>query len=410
MLPALLLAAMPAWAGTLTVDVLDVGQGDAILLQSPAGKRVLIDAGTGKEDVVPMLRARGIDKLDLVIASHAHADHIGGMDEVLEAVPVKIYVDQGMPHTTGTYTKVMGLVESKGAAYKPGKRGVAFNLDDGIRIELLAPFEPPLSGTRSDLNSNSVVVRLTKGDQCMLFTGDSEEPTEHMLLQKGLEPCQVLKVAHHGSGHSSTQHFLDTVKPEVALISCGVDNKYKHPYPETLERLARVGAAVYRTDELGTIRVKTDGTSIQVVPLGKETGARRPMDPDWTPPPAKTVLRAGEPPPEAQPPARNKTVLAPAAPAAASVAPVLVTKAPVTRPEKVVLGGGKLDLNAATAAQLDALPGIGPAKAQAIIAFRESNGPFTSLDQLDAVPGIGPATIAGLRARIVIAPADGAME
>ena len=260
----LLLGALAAKAGTLTVDVLSVGQGDAIILQSPAGKTVLIDAGTGKKDVVPMLRARGIDRIDLAIASHAHADHIGGMDEVLEALPVRVYVDQSMAHTTATYKKVMALVESTGAAYKPGDRGVAFNLDDGIRLELLAPAEPKLRGTRSDFNSNSVVVRVTKGDQCMLFTGDAEEPTEAMLLQKGLEPCDVLKVAHHGSGHSSTQRFLDALQPRYAIISCGKDNKYKHPYPETLERLERAGAKVYRTDTQGTIRVMMDGKSLRI--------------------------------------------------------------------------------------------------------------------------------------------------
>jgi len=363
---ALLLASLAALAGTLTVDVLDVGQGDAILLRSPAGKTVLIDAGTGKRDVVGMLRSRGIEKLDLAIATHAHADHIGGMDEVLEAVPPRVYVDQGMAHTTATYSKVMDLVESSGAAYKPGDRGVVFNLDDGIRLELLGPMEPRLRGTRSDLNSNSVVVRVTKGERCMLFTGDAEEPTEQMLIQKGLEPCDVLKVAHHGSGHSSTQRFLDAVQPRFAIISCGKDNRYKHPYPETLERLARAGATVYRTDLQGTVRVTTDGQSIEVVPLGPEDGG----------------IRAA-----AATPAALRPGVAPLAPGAPP--------------------GTRLDLNSATAEQLDALPGIGPSKATAIIRWRESHGPFTSIEQLDDVPGIGPATIAGVRERVALGPDGG---
>lgn len=363
---ALLLSSFAALAGTLTVDVLDVGQGDAILLRSPAGKTVLIDAGTGKRDVVPMLRARGLDKLDLAIATHAHADHIGGMDEVLAAVPPRVYVDQGMAHTTATYSKVMDLVESSGAGYKPGARGVVFNLDDGIRLELLGPMEPRLRGTRSDLNSNSVVVRVTKGERCMLFTGDAEEPTEQMLIQKGLEPCDVLKVAHHGSGHSSTQRFLDAVQPEVAIISCGRDNKYKHPYPETLERLARVGAKVYRTDLQGTVRVTTDGKSLDVTALGPEQGD------------------GGN-----------------ASAALAVPRPAFDESAPVAD------AGTRLDLNSATARQLDALPGIGPSKAAAIIRWRESHGPFTSIEQLDDVPGIGPATLAGLRGRVSLSPEGG---
>lgn len=426
----LLLGTLVAGAGTLTVDVLSVGQGDAIIVQSPAGKTVLIDAGTGKQDVVPMLRARGIDKIDLAIASHAHADHIGGMDEVLEALPVRVFVDQAMAHTTGTYTKVMGLVESRGVAYKPGDRGVSFNLDDGIRLELLAPAEPKLRGTRSDLNSNSVVVRLTKGDHCMLFTGDAEEPTEQMLLQKGLEPCDVLKVAHHGSGHSSTQRFLDALQPRHAIISCGKDNKYKHPYPETLERLERVGAAVYRTDTQGTIRVMTDGTNLRISALGQEDGGERPMPTgemqraegarggrrllagggrgrgDGDDPPGPDGLEAAHTDDAAPPVAlavrpspprvRPEPPQAPIGGTEPVAAQALATRA--HRPS----AGGMLDLNAATAGQLDALPGIGPGKAEAIVNWRDRNGPFTSIDQLDDVPGIGPATVAGLRARVEI--------
>lgn len=376
-----------AWAGSLTLEVLDIGQGDALLLRSPAGKVVLIDAGTGNPDVVPMLRARGVTQVDLAIGTHPHADHIGGMDEVLEAFPVRVYMDNGLPHTTATYTRVMSLVESRGVAYKPGLAGQVVNLDDGIRIEVLNPHAPPLSGTRSDLNSNSVVTRVTHGEVCMLLTGDSEEPTEELLVQKGLGPCAILKVAHHGSAHSTTDAFLRAVKPTDAIISAGVDNRYGHPTEEAMDRLKSAGARLHRTDLSGTIRVTSDGRSARIEPLGKEGGA---------PPSAAVVAVAETPAAPARPteavatPPRAAPVLGPTA--------ALLPKGPPT-------GHTPVNLNRATMADLDGLPGIGPARAQAILTFREANGPFRSLADLDAVPGIGPATIAALEGWVTTAEA-----
>jgi competence protein ComEC len=434
MFPAIVLAfvglSLSALAGTMTVDILDVGQGDSILLHTPAGKTVLIDAGTGGRDVVPMLRARGIEKIDLVIASHAHSDHIGGMDEVLEAVPVRVYVDQGMPHTTSTYQKVMRLVEAKNLAYKEGAAGVAFNLDDGIRVELLAPFSPPLRDTRSDLNSNSVVARVTHGKRCFLFTGDSEEPTERMLVQKGLEQCDVLKVAHHGSGHSSTTSFLNAVKPSLALISCGVGNRYKHPRAEALERIERAGATIYRTDQSGTIRVRSDGKNLAVDLLGEEDGTARAWDNEpfkgngtvATVHRAKTNSVAGGPAVSARSGQLGSSD-GPKTPTATATRPMpksegtppqshtsAKTKSPdglAVRPAPVARrrtdgAGATLDLNTATITELDRLPGIGPMKAAAIVQWRTQHGPFTDVGQLDDVPGIGPATLAGLRQRVQI--------
>ena len=254
-----------ALAGMLEVEILDVGQGDSILIKSPAGKLVLIDGGTGNgRSTIDHLSKRNIQEINLMVATHAHADHIGGLDEVLEAIPVKNFLDSGIPHTTQSYRKVMALVESKDIPYIEGKNGRKFRLDDGIVLELLHPQDLALKNTRSDLNSNSVVIRLTHGDNCMLFTGDAEEPTEDALIQKGLEPCSVLKVAHHGSNHSSTDRFLNAVQPEIALISCGKDNRYGHPGEETMEKLHRIGAQIYRTDQLGTIKLISDGKLVKV--------------------------------------------------------------------------------------------------------------------------------------------------
>lgn len=355
----ILLSLWSAFAGTLKVEVLDIGQGDSILLRSPAGKVVLVDAGDGKVSVPDLLKARGVDHIDMVIATHAHADHIGGMDEVLAALPVKVYVDQDMTHTTATYTKVMKLVESKGIAYKPGQVGVTFNLDDNIKIELLSPQPKKLSDTRSDLNANSVVARVTHGDDCLYLSGDSEADTENLLLQKGLKPCEVYKVAHHGSQYSSTAPFLAALKPKIALISAGVGNSYGHPTPEAMERLTAVGATIYRTDEDGSITAESSGHGWTV---STERGAKG----------SKPVAA-----PVVKPPAEAPSNIA-------ELIPKAVTAA-------------RVNINLASATELESLPGIGPTKASAIVTYRGEHGPFTSVDQLDAVPGIGPGTLANIR-------------
>ncbi len=253
------------------MEVLDVGQGDSILIRTPE-KAILIDAGEGEVSVPKLLAERGITVLDLVIGSHPHADHIGGMDDVLDTVTVKNYVDNGLSHTTKTYEAVMQRIEDKGIPYRAGIAEMKFNLDDGAVLELLFPRDKKLSDTRSDLNSNSVVARLTHGKNCFLFTGDSEEPTENALLDAGVTQCDVLKVAHHGSRHSTTSAFLSVVKPKIALISLGVGNRYGHPGDETLARLAAVGAEIYRTDLMGTLTVVSDKSKVRV-----ETGTKAPV-------------------------------------------------------------------------------------------------------------------------------------
>lgn len=387
-----LLAWTQALAGELTVEVLDVGQGDAILITTPAGKRVLIDAGTRRSPVPAMLKRRGIEELNLVIATHAHADHIGSMARVLRQVPPKLYGDQGMPHTTATYTKVMEAVEAQEIRYLTLRTGRVFNLDDDARIEILGPTEPLLTGTRSDLNSNSVVARLTHGDTCFLFTGDAEDPTEHRLLQEGVGPCDVLKVAHHGSAHSTSRAWLEAVRPELAVISVGAENRYGHPDEGTLLRLEKAGARVLRTDLMGTIRLVSDQTSVRVEAVDEGAAVAAWRAEQQADKAATTAVAAVADSPE---PDREVALRA--------LPPDQVPE-PVAR--AVLQNGGRLstagfiDINAATAEQLMSIPGIGPARAQAILRWRDDHGPFTSLDQLDAVPGIGPAMLERLSQRV----------
>lgn len=253
-----------AWAGELTVDVLDVGQGDAILIRG-GGKSVLIDAGDRDASTVEQLTALDVHRLDLVVATHPHADHIGRMPDVLAAFEVGLYLDSGLPHDTQTYRDTMAAVEQRHIPYRTASAGTHLNLGDEAVFTVLFPSGTALTGTRSDLNSNSVVLRLDHGQNSFLFTGDAEEPTERELMRGGLEPVDVLKVAHHGSEHSSTPSFLDAVHPRYALVSVGSGNRYGHPDAACLQRLADAHAMVYRTDLSGDLRVLSDGVDLEVV-------------------------------------------------------------------------------------------------------------------------------------------------
>ena len=355
-----LLLTWAALAGELRVHMLDVGQGDAILIEAPGDKRVLIDAGTGKSGVSDLLKKRGIDSLNLVVATHPHADHIGGMAAVLKTFDVGMYVDNGMTHTTMTYSRTMQALEKRGVNYRAAVVGRTFNVGDEAKLTILHPRQTPLKGTRSDLNSNSVVLRLVHGRVCFLFTGDAEDPTERDLMNRGLKQCDVLKVAHHGSEHSTSDSFLRAVQPQVALISAGSGNRYGHPDPHALRRLERAGVAIHRTDQRGTITVTSNGKTF-------------------------SVTADGEAP-------RNQEASA----EATALKPDDAKPAPTPS-----MAANPVNINTATAAQLDGLPGIGPSKAAAIVGFREQNGPFKNCSDLTAVYGIGAKTVAGLADRCI---------
>lgn len=373
----LLLSYSEALAGTAFVEFLDVGQGDSILVTSPEGKTVLIDAGTGKVDVPQYLSARGIDTLNLMIATHAHADHIGGLDEVLNAVKVNVYLDNGLPHTTQSYSKLMRLVEKQskaGLKYKKANNGQVFNLGAELKLSIIHPQDKSLRGTRSDLNSNSVVIRMQHGDNCFLFTGDAEEPSEHLLVQKGVEPCQVLKVAHHGSNHSSSQSFLNAVKPQIAVISAGYGNRYGHPGKKTLSKLERIGATIYRTDLLGTILIESDGKSLKV---SHDHTVHRPGSAQITRP---ISIQAVE-----------KNIVN-----SISIAtPAVTITTPVNKGDASTVQG--FNFNTANIEQLQSIPGIGPKLSQRILDYRTENGPFKSVEELVNVKGIGPSKMNNIR-------------
>lgn len=243
----------------------DVGQGDSELLQLPNGKNVLIDAGTSEsaKGLVKLLKDLGVSKLDVVIATHPHADHIGGMQKVLENFEIGQYVmprvaDKDVP-TAKLYTNLLTTMKQKNIKATQAKAGLSLMNDSSCKIELLAP----KFAKYKELNNYSAVAMATIGEKKFLFTGDAEKESEQEMLKSGTDlHADVLKCGHHGSKTSSTVAFLKAVSPTAAVISCGRGNDYGFPTQQTLSHLTSIGAKIYRTDEQKTICAHTDGKTI----------------------------------------------------------------------------------------------------------------------------------------------------
>ncbi len=247
----------------LRVSFIDVGQGDSVYIKTPAGRDVLIDGGKrGMGDVVVnYLRNQGVDDIELVIATHPDADHVGGLISVLGSFVVEEVWDPGFEKDTATYRDFVTAVKAEGCPFLHPHRGSAVDIDPYLVEEILNPPET----LYSDSNDSSIVLKIEFGTISFLFTGDIGAQVEGDILAEGFEVSStVLKVAHHGSKYSSALDFLTAVDPEVAVISVGADNPYGHPAQETLDKLASVGAEVYRTDLCGTIVIETDGTTYTV--------------------------------------------------------------------------------------------------------------------------------------------------
>ncbi|NNC19746.1 MBL fold metallo-hydrolase [Corallococcus exiguus] len=280
-------AALPSPApGRLSVYFLDVGQGDAALIVSPTGKTVLIDGGPPEAGTRLAARLRELVKgpLDLVILTHPHLDHLGGLRAAVKAVGARRFMDPGFDHPSEAYRDLLDFVGREvGQVMSPEPNPnspqtlLTVGLGEGVALTVLwprVPQEPFLTSTRSDPNANSIVTKLTYGKTAFLFTGDSEPPTEEVLLQKPVDlTATVLKVAHHGGKHSSTAAFLERVKPQAAVISCGVGNDYGHPSPEVLGRLSDVRARAFRTDQDGEVMAVSDGTTVTLRSTKGSAGA-----------------------------------------------------------------------------------------------------------------------------------------
>ncbi|HYY97267.1 MAG TPA: ComEC/Rec2 family competence protein [Pyrinomonadaceae bacterium] len=266
----------------LQVHVLDVGLGDSILVVAPSGKTVLVDAGptaAGKK-VVEALKRIGVDHLDYFIATHAHADHIGGAVELFKAMNVGRVYYSGYPlKGTREYDDFLKAVQQKNVPLERATPDTpAVDLGDGALLRVLAPTEPffvakDLSAGGNEPNANSVVARLDYGDFSMLLAADAEEQTERRMTERGADfAAKILKVAHHGSKYATSADFLKRGGFKFAIVSTGADNRYGLPAQETLDRMKAAGLRVYRTDMQGEITVTTRGQENDA----KITAAREP--------------------------------------------------------------------------------------------------------------------------------------
>lgn len=256
-------------SGETTVTFLDVGQGDAVLI-CQGGAYCLIDAGTpdAADGLVKHLRAAGVETLDYLVMTHPHADHIGGMPQVLEEIPAKLLI---LPDLTEFQEESAGLERTLAAAADHGvamyvaRDGDIFALGSGTLTVLQAGMAPE-EGEEIDANNLSLCLRYTAGDFAFVDTGDAEEPLEEQLVARygsGLR-ADLLKAGHHGSNTSNTAEFLAAVSPQAVVASCGLDNDYGHPHAEVVDRVASIGADLYRTDRDGAVTVVYDTAGLQV--------------------------------------------------------------------------------------------------------------------------------------------------
>jgi competence protein ComEC len=263
----------------LTIHVLSVGQGDGMALRTPNGRWVLVDAGprlggddAGRRIVVPFLRRQGARALDAVIVSHGHDDHLGGVPAVLARLPAALVLEPGQPVATPLYQEYLGAVDRAGARWQAARAGDTLVVD-GVRLAVLHPNDAWMR-RETDLNENSVVLRVTYGAFDALFTGDAGWPAESALAGT-VGPVELLKVGHHGSSGGSRAPWLRELVPRAAVISAGRNNRYGHPAPEVLARLAGAGVAVYRTDAGGTVTIRSDGRYFEVSQGDRASGLAR---------------------------------------------------------------------------------------------------------------------------------------
>ena len=307
---------LPPSGGELRVHILDVGQGDSILIISPEGKTALIDAGANEKGKVALeaMQKYGVKQIDFLIVSNAQVDHVGGADEVLRGIKVLKVIDGDIPPpetvvdetpqqpqkpqkpqrpnqppkqelpTVISYRDFRNAIKETNTPYEKAEPNKVYDLGGGAFLTLLAPTQPlftkaDMKAGGHELNANSVVVRLDYGDFSMLLAGEAEAQTEHQrLINKTKLEAKILKVAHHGSKYATSAEFIKAVKPEAAIISASEYNRYSHPSQVVLDRLRDAKVKVFRTDLQSEITITTtgkakEGAKLYEIKTAKETKA-----------------------------------------------------------------------------------------------------------------------------------------
>ena len=258
----------------LQVHYIDVGQGDSILIQTPKNRNILIDGGEKSQEnfLQGYLKKQGVKHLHMVIGTHPHADHIGGLGFILENFSTDLIILPPITHTTKTFEDLLDTIEKENIPLRATPSSDSYLLEEHLTLEFLSPHRD----FQDQLNDWSIVLKLTYVEHRFLFTGDIESAAETALLQDYSQDTlstDVLKVSHHGSSTSSSIPFLKAVAPKIVVISSGKENPYGHPHKETVERLFNFSPRLYRTDLQGTILLKSDGKELwsPTAPLSKDS-------------------------------------------------------------------------------------------------------------------------------------------
>lgn len=343
--------------GSMEVHFIDVGQADSALLQFD-GYNILIDAGDwNRNEVVPYLKSKGVDKIDVMIGSHPHADHIGQMDKVLENFKVDEVWMSGGSNSSAVFKRVLDVIENNGSNYDEPRAGDVYEVGNA-KIDIISP-----SSLTGNLNDDSIVMKVTYGDVSFLFTGDAELSAENKMVnsEKDLS-ADILKVGHHGSDTSTSDSFLNKVNPDVAIISVAEKSKYNHPNKSVVDRLNSKVNQLYTTKSHGNIIIKTDGKSYSITTEKKDK---------IIPGDINSTKKANEKPSKSM---NNST---------SSSNPVKIDK-PISE---------CININTASKDELMKIKHIGSVTADKVIDAR----PFNSIDELTKVSGIAEKKLADIK-------------